>query len=117
MGVPNIVLPAEWETKPSAGDAIEEAARKARYKALWRGVWEHGPLESADGGTQTLMFAHHADDQLETAIMRTMRGTGVYGMGGMRAVRRWGMGDEGLRGMRTWICRPLLSVSKVSRVL
>ncbi|KAG8694388.1 hypothetical protein FRC09_009881 [Ceratobasidium sp. 395] len=113
MGVPNTILPAEWDTKLGASGAraaFEEAARKARYKALWRGTWE----QSEDDGksTQTLMFAHHADDQLETVVMRTMRGTGLYGMGGMRAVRRWGMGEEGLKGMRTWICRPLLSVSK-----
>ncbi|KAG8680570.1 hypothetical protein FRC09_018137 [Ceratobasidium sp. 395] len=113
MGVPNTILPAEWDTKPNASGAraaFEEAARKARYKALWRGTW--GQSEDDDKSTQTLMFAHHADDQLETVIMRTMRGTGLYGMGGMRAVRRWGMGEEGLKGMRTWICRPLLGVSK-----
>ncbi|KAG9127844.1 hypothetical protein FRC07_008487 [Ceratobasidium sp. 392] len=113
MGVPSTILSAEWDTKPNAegtGTAFEEAARKARYKALWKGVWGH---HEDDGKTvQTLMFGHHADDQLETVIMRTMRGSGAYGMGGMRAVRRWGMGGEGLRGMRTWICRPLLNVSK-----
>lgn len=111
MGVPNIIIPAEWNNKPLAGSAIEETARRARYKALWRGVWRDVPAE--DQGTQTLMFAHHKDDQLETVIMRIMRGTNDYGMGGMRSIRRWGMGQEGLRGMRTWICRPLLGVSKV----
>ncbi|KAG9119371.1 hypothetical protein FRC07_005624 [Ceratobasidium sp. 392] len=113
MGVLNTILPAEWGTKPNIdgiGAAFEEAARKARYKALWGGIW--GQHEDDGKTIQTLMFGHHADDQLETVIMRTMRGTGSYGMGGMRAVRRWGMGDAGLRGMRTWICRPLLGVSK-----
>ncbi|QRV87943.1 hypothetical protein RhiJN_15961 [Ceratobasidium sp. AG-Ba] len=108
MGVPNVILPAAWDTNPTLGStktAIEESARKARYKALWAGLWKDCSLEE----TQTLMFAHHADDQLETVIMRTMRGTNTYGMGGMRSVRRWGITEQ---GMRTWICRPLLGVSK-----
>ncbi|CAE6343535.1 unnamed protein product, partial [Rhizoctonia solani] len=91
IGVPCPVLPAEWDTDkgiPSEGEAVEEAARDARYRALWRS------LEPGEGG-ETVMFGHHADDQLETVIMRVMRGTGTYGLGGMRAVRRWGwVGEE-----------------------
>ncbi|KAF8760206.1 PP-loop family [Rhizoctonia solani] len=82
--VPGVILPAEWNRgKPSPGEAVEEAARDARYQALWRG------LQLYDG-PGTVIFGHHADDQLETVIMRVLRGTGTYGLGGMRTVRRWG---------------------------
>ncbi|CAE6505083.1 unnamed protein product [Rhizoctonia solani] len=122
IGVPGVVLPADWNgAKPRPGEAVEEVARDARYRALWRG------LQAGEG---TIMFGHHADDQLETVIMRVLRGTGTYGLGGMRAVRRWGwVGDRGqeitgpscandlradhpLRGMRTFISRPLLPIPK-----
>ena len=134
LGVPNTILPAEWgsHAHPPRGGPIEEAARDARYRALWRGIRAEtmGACEPMGTAIQTetrigaeeresvtVMFAHHADDQLETVVMRAARGTGAYGMGGMRSVRRWGMGvgegEDVLRGMRTWVCRPLLSVSKV----
>ncbi|KAF8605384.1 adenine nucleotide alpha hydrolases-like protein [Ceratobasidium sp. AG-I] len=145
LGVPNTILPAEWGSNahPPRGGPIEEAARDARYRALWRGIraetaTSYQPVDrerqipSEPIGTAiqaemrigadkkeecaTIMFAHHADDQLETVVMRAMRGTGAYGMGGVRAVRRWGMGvgeaDAVLGGMKTWVCRPLLSMSK-----
>ena len=35
----------------------------------------------------TLATAHHADDQLETLIMRVLRGSGIDGMSGVRAKR------------------------------
>ncbi|CAE6354902.1 unnamed protein product [Rhizoctonia solani] len=123
IGVPGVILPAEWNRgKPSPGEAVEEAARDARYQALWRG------LQLYDG-PGTVMFGHHADDQLETVIMRVLRGTGTYGLGGMRAVRRWGWvgvedcgllqtrtsesrADHALRGMQTYISRPLLTIPK-----
>lgn len=114
MGVPNIVLPAEWPNSNPVGNGqpIEEAARKARYQALWRGLWDDD--QEHDTESRTLMFAHHADDQLETVLMRLMRNTNAYGLGGMRALRRWGMSTEGeqLRGMKTWLSRPLLSIPK-----
>jgi tRNA(Ile)-lysidine synthase TilS/MesJ len=127
--VPGEILPAEWDRgKPSQGEAVEEAARDARYRALWRGLQTH---DGNDDGPGTVMFGHHADDQLETVIMRVLRGTGTYGLGGMRAVRRWGWtdldgrrhlqthtseskADHVLRGMQTYITRPLLTIPKVS---
>ncbi|KAB5596255.1 hypothetical protein CTheo_240 [Ceratobasidium theobromae] len=112
MGVPNAII-SPWATPPTT--RIEEAARDARYKALWDYMWTDGHSH------QTLILAHHADDQLETAIMRALRGTRAYGLGGMRAVRRWGIppnatAQDALRGMRTWISRPLLNIPK-ARIL
>jgi hypothetical protein len=73
--------------------------------------------------TGVLAFAHHADDQTETALMRLGRGTTLLGASGMKPFRRWGMGIPpgkghdlewvGYEGMNKWIIRPLLGVSKV----
>jgi tRNA(Ile)-lysidine synthase len=52
-------------------------ARAARYAAL--SAW-------ADAGDlDFLLTAHHADDQLETMMMRLNRGSGVGGLAGVRA--------------------------------
>ncbi|CAE7233775.1 unnamed protein product, partial [Rhizoctonia solani] len=99
MGVPGLVLPAEWDKDrgiPNQGEAVEEAARDARYRALWRG------LQRDEG---TVMFGHHADDQLETVVMRVLRGTGDPRAGDLRT-------EYPLRGMQTYISRPLLTVPK-----
>jgi tRNA(Ile)-lysidine synthase len=61
---------------PAAG---ETAARAARYAWLERtrlGV-----------GAEWILTAHHADDQAETVLMRTLAGSGPAGLSGM-AVRR-----------------------------
>ena len=56
---------------------ISAQARKARYDALDKWM----VAQSLDW----LMTAHHADDQLETMIMRLNRGSGVAGLSGVRA--------------------------------
>jgi tRNA(Ile)-lysidine synthase len=71
-------------------------------------------------GIDSIFMAHHADDQIETAMMRLSRSSGMTGVAGMRKVRRWGMGMRvgaigwyGAEGMRKWIVRPLLDFKKV----
>lgn len=56
--------------------SIQANARAARYALLenWR----------AGSGIDWLMTAHHADDQLETILMRLNRGSGVSGLAGVR---------------------------------
>lgn len=56
-----------------AEQGLEAAARDARYRAL-------GAL-LAPG--EVLLTAHHADDQLETLLLRFMRGSGVRGLRGI----------------------------------
>lgn len=71
--------------------SLQAEARKVRYSLL--NSW----LKS--GNIAWLATAHHADDQLETMIMRILRGSGVDGMSGIRA-------------KRGHLIRPLLPFSK-----
>jgi tRNA(Ile)-lysidine synthase len=72
---------------------LESAAREARYAAL---AEELAPAE-------VLLTAHHADDQLETVLLRLSRGAGVRGMRGIRGFAPFGRGYLG---------RPLLNVTR-----
>jgi tRNA(Ile)-lysidine synthase len=67
----------------------EAGARQARYAAL----------EQAMRPGDTLLTAHHADDQTETVLLRLIRGAGPAGLGGIRVVRPFGPG---------WLARPIL---------
>lgn len=71
--------------------SIQAEARKARYSLL--NTW----LENRN--IAWLATAHHADDQLETLIMRILRGSGIDGM-------------SAIRSKRGHIIRPLLPFSK-----
>lgn len=73
IGVPHRTL---HPPEPITGN-IQSAARATRYALLedWR----------AERGLDWLMTAHHADDQLETMLMRLNRGSGVSGLAGVRA--------------------------------
>ncbi|MCG2633773.1 MAG: tRNA lysidine(34) synthetase TilS [Gammaproteobacteria bacterium] len=79
--------------KPEPGQSLESCAREARYGAL-AGTMQPGDL---------LCFAHHRDDQSETALMRLLRGSGVRGLAGMPARRVFGVGQ---------LCRPLLRLPR-----
>ena len=62
--------------QPIAG-SLQSAARTVRYALL---------QAHADAiGAQFIVTAHHADDQLETMLMRLARGSGVDGLAGVRA--------------------------------
>lgn len=69
---------------------VQHWARAQRYALLegWRGA----------RGLDWLLTAHHADDQLETLLMRLNRGAGVSGLAGVRA--RQGAVLRPLLGMR-----------------
>lgn len=75
---------------PVSGN-VQSWARAQRYAAIER--WRVAQ------GIDWIMTAHHADDQLETMLMRLNRGSGVAGLAGVRA----------------WsgrVIRPLLAVRK-----
>lgn len=75
--------------------SLQAAARGIRYALLesWR----------ADRAIDWLMTAHHADDQLETMLMRLNRGSGVGGL-------------SGVRGRNGAVLRPLLDWRKADLV-
>jgi tRNA(Ile)-lysidine synthase len=83
-----------WEGDKPTGD-LEAAARRARHRLIGAAMSELG--------LDTLVLAHHADDQAETFLIRLARGSGVVGLSGMAATAVVG-------GIR--IVRPLLAVPK-----
>lgn len=71
----------------------EADARTARYELL----------ADALGKDEVLLTAHHADDQVETVLLRLLRGAGPRGLGGIPLRRPFGKG---------WLLRPLLHCSR-----
>lgn len=99
---------------PGKDQPMEEVTRKARAALI------HLTMRRLN--FNCIAYAHHADDQVETSIMRLLMGSKQWGASAMKPVRRWGMGDSsdicpaGSWGMNTWIIRPLLDVPKVCHV-
>lgn len=83
------------------GRSAEEAARRLRYAFLAAAAAEHGAAAVAAG--------HTADDQAETVLLRVVRGTGVQGLGGMRARSPWPFPEH---PYRPWLLRPLLGLRR-----
>jgi len=77
------------------GRGLEAAAREARHAAFAQ--------ELAAG--ETLVLAHHRDDQAETVLLRLLRASGSAGLAGMAALRRFG-------GGQLW--RPLLALPRAT---
>lgn len=72
-GISHTILRPE---QPITG-SLQAAARGVRYGLL---------REEADRvGAPWIVTAHHADDQLETVLMRLARGSGVDGLAGVRS--------------------------------
>ena len=85
------------EEAARAGESLETAARRLRYDFLRRTA---AGLARQEGTNHVLIAtAHHRNDQAETVLMHLLRGTGVRGLGGIRAEQ----GD---------LIRPLLFASK-----
>jgi tRNA(Ile)-lysidine synthase len=70
------------QVERASGDGIEAAARKARYAVLADALREG----------ERLVLGHHRDDQIETVLLKLLRGAGPEGLGGMRAQRELGRG-------------------------
>ncbi len=70
--------------------SLQEAARRLRFYFFEQVLRKHG--------AEKIALGHHADDQIETFLLRLMRGTGLQGLKGMLPIR------EGK------VIRPLLEV-------
>ena len=81
LGLPHQLL--VWDgDKPKT--RIQERARDKRYALLC--------AYAAEVGADTLVTAHHADDQAETILFRLVRGSGLKGLAGMAfAMERGGL--------------------------
>jgi tRNA(Ile)-lysidine synthase len=95
LGVPHETLVVEWEEKPTS--ALQERARIRRYQEL------AGWAKRRD--ITFLATGHHADDQAETLLMRLVRGSGVRGLGAIRAFGN-------MPGTDIVLGRPLLNWTK-----
>ncbi len=91
-----LALPWRIMTAPNQtqGGNLQDWARRARYSLLAEAARETG--------FDTIVTAHHEDDQAETFVMRLARGSGVYGLAAMPEQRTY----DGIA-----LARPLLAVS------
>lgn len=78
------------------GESLEMAARRIRYDFFWQVMREHAiPL---------LATAHHADDNMETVLLRLCAGSSTLGLSGISAV------TEPMDGC--YVVRPLLEATR-----
>ena len=92
LGIELVVCPVQ--VTPD-GQGLEAAAREVRYQAFERSLRVG----------ETLLMAHHADDQMETLLLRLARGSGLTGLRGMAERRPLGKGQ---------LWRPLLSFPRAA---
>jgi tRNA(Ile)-lysidine synthase len=97
------VVHATLQIRVAGRGNVSANARTARYAALaaWR----------TTRGIDWLMTAHHADDQLETVIMRLNRGSGVGGLAGIRPVS-----GQVIRPLLRWRRRGLTALVEAAGV-
>lgn len=91
LGVPLETLDVAVDR--ASGLGIEAAAREARYAAF----------AGAVGEAEVLVTAHHGGDQLETILLRVLRGSGVDGLTAIAELGALGAG---------YLFRPLLEFSR-----
>ncbi|KAI0075258.1 hypothetical protein K474DRAFT_1664426 [Panus rudis PR-1116 ss-1] len=114
FGVQHVSTEIHWGVRPfmqrPPSRTLERDARRARMRVL------HDTMISMK--SSCVAFAQHADDQVETSILRLANGSSSFGASGMRHIRRLGMGGLsevehfGQTGLNFFAIRPLLEISK-----
>jgi tRNA(Ile)-lysidine synthase len=79
------------EITKGKGINLQEAARKFRHE-LFQSFIQRSP-------DNRVLLAHHQDDQIETFFLQLIRGSGIFGLGGMHSERNG-------------IIRPFLEITK-----
>ncbi len=79
--------------------SLETAARELRYRAIAEVAQERGIFR--------VLLAHHADDQVETVLMRLFRGAGARGLSGMSAETK-----RVVAGVELILIRPFLGLTR-----
>lgn len=78
------------------GNNLEYAARKARYQVF------------CASGADTIILAHHANDQCETFLLKLFRGSGIRGLKSMQQVSPCWYDN------RITVVRPMLKITKTT---
>jgi tRNA(Ile)-lysidine synthase len=99
LQLPCEIILANELSKDSAGDGLEAAARKVRYRLLEQTAGYYG--------ARYIVTAHTADDQAETVLHRIIRGSGLRGLTGMARARPFDCAT---------LLRPLLSVRRAELI-
>lgn len=86
---------------------LETKARLRRYKAIAQ--------QCHDLSIEDLFVGHHAGDQVETTLFRFSRASGIDGLAGIQSFAPLGV-LACPEALDIRVVRPLLQVSKVSRV-
>ena len=81
---------------------LQDWARRARYRLL--------ADAARDAGFDTIVTAHHRDDQAETFLLRLARGSGVYGLAAMAEERV----IDGVALMRPLLDVPREALAKIA---
>ena len=97
LGVPCVIRDLRVrEPDGVRGEGIEGRARRLRYDFF--------ATVAREQGARSVAVAHTADDQAETILHRSLRGTGLAGLAGMASAREL---DDGVA-----LVRPLLAVHR-----
>ncbi|MGI6143459.1 MAG: tRNA lysidine(34) synthetase TilS [bacterium] len=96
LGIPAVIKRVDVSAyRADHGGSLEAAAREVRYDFFIN--------TARESGCRKIALGHNLDDQVETVLMRFLRGSGLAGLGGIPPVRRTGEVD---------IIRPLLEVDR-----
>jgi tRNA(Ile)-lysidine synthase len=116
LGVPLTTVALELDPR---APSLEARAREARYRALID--------EALRTGHRAILTGHHSDDQVETLLLRWIRGTHLPGLAGLRArveldpYRAFGGSElaSGDPSERVTLVRPLIGMrrAEVRRLL
>ena len=92
----NIPLTTIKVSLEGLGNNLEYAARKARYEVFCK------------SGADTIILAHHANDQCETFLLKLFRGSGIRGLKSMQQVSPcW-------YDSKVTVVRPMLKITKAT---